>query len=141
MGGKRHLAVDSLGFILKVAVSAANLQDRAGARLLAPALLRRHRRLRIFFVDGGYHSAPLAAEVRAVAPKRDVRWEVVRRAPRGEEPPAGFAVLPKRWLVERTFGWLSHWRRLSRDYEVRTDSSEAMIYLAATKLLLRRLTH
>lgn len=62
--------------------------------------------------------------------------EIVRRAPHAK----GFAVLPKRWLVERTFGWLSHWRRLAKDYEVRTDSSEAMIYLASTKLLLQRLT-
>lgn len=117
-------------------MSAANLQDRAGARLVAPELLRRHRRLRTFYVDGGYHSAPLAAELRALAPGRDVRWEIVRRAPHAK----GFAVLPKRWLVERTFGWLSHWRRLAKDYEVRTDSSEAMIYLASTKLLLQRLT-
>lgn len=136
MGRKRHLAVDSLGLVLQVAVSQANLQDRAGARLVAPALLRRHRRLRVFYVDGGYHSAPLVAELRAVAPKRDVRWEVVRR----NKQTKGFAVEPRRWLVERTFGWLSHWRRLAKDYEVRTDSSEAMIYLAAIKIMLQRLT-
>jgi len=136
MGRKRHLAVDSLGLILKVAVSAANLQDRAGARLVVPALLKRHRRLQYFYVDGGYRSEPLVEELRALVPKRKLHWEVVRRQPRTQ----GFSVLPRRWLVERTFGWLSHWRRLAKDYEVRTDSSETMIYLASTKLLLKRLT-
>jgi len=135
LGRKRHLAVDSLGLLLKVAVSAANLQDRAGARLVAPELVGRHRRLRTFYVDGGYHSAPLAAELRALAPGRDVRWEIVRRAPHAK----GFAVLPKRWVVERTFGWLMQHRRLVRDYEQTETSATAWIFVAMIRIMLRRL--
>ena len=102
---------------------------------MVPALVRRFKRLLRFFVDGGYHSAPLAKEIQALDPQRGIHWDVVRR----NQKPEGFTVLPKRWLVERTFGWLSHSRRLVKDYETRLDSSEAMIYLCSARILLRRL--
>ena len=121
--------------ILQVVVPSAALQDRAGARLVLPVLLKRFGWLRCIFVDGGYAGA-LGAWVKELRPRRGLALEVVQR---NEADKHRFAVLPKRWIVERTFGWLSKFRRLSRDYEYRTDHSEAMILLAATRLMLARL--
>ena len=135
MGRKRHLLVDTLGLILHVVVHPASVQDRDGARLVLPILLERFGWLRCIFVDGGYAGA-LALWLKSLLPRRGVRLEIVKRS---DVHKHAFNVLPKRWIVERTFGWLSKFRRLSKDYEFRIDNSEAMILISASRLMLNRL--
>jgi putative transposase len=135
MGRKRHLLVDTLGLILHVVVHSADIQDRDGAKLVLPLLLQRFGWLRCIFVDGGY-AGELVNWCKRLLPKRGLRLEVVKRSDAHKHR---FHILPKRWIVERTFGWLSKFRRLAKDYEFRTDHSEAMILIAATRLMLARL--
>ncbi|MBF6590024.1 MAG: transposase, partial [Ktedonobacterales bacterium] len=137
MGRKRHLLVDTQGFALKVVVSAADVQDRDGARLVAhaPRLYGpAFPRLTKLWADGG-SSGPLADELR-----QQMGWdvEIVKRS--DTQPPDTFAVQPHRWTVERTFAWWGGLRRLSRDYEYQVESSEALIYAGMTRLMLRRMT-
>lgn len=136
-GRKRHLLVDTLGFLLKVVVSAADVQDRDGARLVAHALRLFGPplpRLALVWADAAYAGA-LVQEWR-----EQFGWtvQIVKRC---DEPPKqpGFQVQPHRWIVERTFGWFGGFRRLSKDYEYELESSEAMIYAAMSHLMLRRL--
>ena len=131
-GRKRHLVVDTQGLLLAVAVHPADVQDRDGARLVLTRLGRRFPRLRRLWADAGYAGPKLGDWVKARTP-----WdlEIVRRS----EPGAGFQVLPRRWVVERTFAWLGRYRRLSKDYEARPDTTEAWIHAAMTGLMLRRL--
>lgn len=131
-GRKRHIVVDTLGLLLAVIVTAANVQDKRGLPLLLALVRDRFERLAIIFVDGGYNSQPLSQWVRNTI---RCALEVVPR-PAAQ---TGFQVLPKRWIVERTFGWFNSYRRLSKDYEYRTDTSETMIYLAMIRLMLKRL--
>jgi putative transposase len=131
-GRKRHLLVDTLGLLMTIVVTAASVQERDGARLVFARINGSGNKLRRLWVDGGYRGSPLAAWVTA-------RFRFVLQVVlRGEEQ-LGFVVLPRRWVVERTFAWLNLHRRLSKDYEVLTDNSEAMIYIAMTRLMLRRL--
>jgi len=133
-GRKRHLLVDTLGLLLAVRVTGADVQDRdAARRLLAGAVLLLGR-LQLLWADGGYAGA-LVAWVKALRPWGQLRLEIVSRPPHAQ----GFHLLPKRWIVERTFGWLMRHRRLVRDYERRTTHSEAMIQIAMIALMLRRL--
>jgi putative transposase len=133
MGRKRHVLVDTLGLVLVVVVTAASVSDPAGARLLFRRLGGAGKKLRKLWVDGTYRGQL----VRWVAEQCWFRLEPVLR--RDEQ--RGFVVLPRRWVVERTFAWLTQCRRLSKDYEVLPASSEAMIYLAMTRLMIRRLAH
>jgi putative transposase len=130
-GRKRHLAVDTLGCVLVVVVHAANVQDRDGAKLVVERLQGRFERLLLIWADGGY-AGQLVDWVKEVS-----GWalEIITRLP-GQQ---GFAVLPKRWVVERTFAWLGQYRRLSKDYEECTESSEAMILIAMIQVMVRRL--
>ncbi len=131
-GRKRHLAVDTLGLLLAVVVHSAALQDRAGATLVLAALAAGgFPRLRLLWADGGY-AGKLVAWVR-----EHCGWllTIVKRS----DDVRGFQVLPRRWVVERTFAWLSRYRRLSKDYEYLTASSEAMIYVAMIHPMLVRL--
>jgi len=128
-------SLDTLGLILHVVVHAADVQNRDGAKLVLPVLRDRFGWLRCIFVDGGYAGA-LLAWVKELLPRRGLKLEVVKRSNVDKHR---FAVLPKRWIVERTFGWLSKFRRLSQDYEYRTENSETIILLAATRLMLARL--
>ena len=130
-GRKRHIAVDTLGLLLAVAVHAASVQDRDGARLVLARLVGLFPRLELIWADGGY-AGQLVEWVAAM-----LGWTlaIVKRA----DDLRGFRVLPKRWIVERTFGWLGRYRRLSKDSEERTGSGEAMLYLAMTHLMIRRL--
>jgi hypothetical protein len=121
--------------ILHVVVHSAAIQDRDGARLVLQVLLARFGWLRCIFVDGGYAGA-LVGWVKELLPKRGLNLEVVKRSDANKHR---FAILPKRWIVERTFGWLSKFRRLAKDYEFRTENSETMILIAATRLMLARL--
>lgn len=130
-GRKRHILVDTLGLLLAVVVTSAALSDAAGARLLFARLGGACKKLRRIWVDGTYRGK-LALWV--LEHCKFVLQPVLR--PEGHK---GFLALPKRWVVERTFAWLSQCRRLSKDYEVLPASSEAMIYLAMARLMLRRL--
>ena len=135
VGRKRHLLVDTDGLILKVRVHAANIQDRDGAALVLDPLDEPLSKLELIWAEGGYAGAKLAGWMAGRFGERPLRLEIVRR----KETQKGFAVLPRRWVVERTFGWLHQFRRRSKDYEFRTDSSEAFILLAASRLLITRL--
>jgi transposase len=131
-GRKRHLLVDSLGLLLVVLVTAASVPDaRAAADVLALLPLDQFPRLRVVWADAAYATRALAAEV-AFWGQYDLG--VVRR-----EPNSGWVLLPKRWVVERTFAWLVRCRRLAREYERETASSEAMAYVAMIAVMLRRL--
>ena len=123
--------------MLKVVVSAADVQDRAGAQLVAQALQQYGPELpglQRVWADAGY-SGPLADELRD-----QVGWEleIVKRS--DTQPTGTFAVQPHRWVVERTFAWWGGLRRLSRDYEYQVESSEALIYLGMSQLMLRRMS-
>src|SRR4051812_32718402 len=133
-GIKRHILVDTLGLLLVVVVHAANIQDRDGAKLvfakakgMGPWLRMEH-----VWADGGY-AGKLIAWVSSLC-----QWvlEIVKR----NDDVKGFKLLPKRWVVERTFSWLSNYRRLSKHYEYWNESGEAMVQVAMIRLMLRRLT-
>jgi len=126
--------VDTLGLILAVVVTAANVPDRDGAKPLLEGLGHRVSRLRRIWADGAY-GGDLIAWVWALRRRRKVRLEIARR-PKGVK---GFQRLPWRWIVERTFGWLGRYRRLSTDYEYLPQTSEAMIHVAMIHLMVRRL--
>jgi len=130
-GRKRHILVDTCGLLLAVVVTAASVQDRDGARLLLQRLAGFCKKLRLIWVDGAYRG-PL---VDWVAERFRFRLMPVLR-PDGKK---GFTVLARRWVVERTFAWLGHSRRLSKDYERLPASSEAFIYIAMTRIMVRQL--
>ena len=130
-GRKRHIVVDTLGLLLAVVVHAADIQDRIGAKSVLRKLRGLFPRLRLIWADGGY-SGTLIAWTR--------RWcgwalSILKR----RDAVSGFVVLPKRWIEERTFAWFGRYRRLSKDYETLTQSSEAVIYLTMIHLMIRRL--
>lgn len=133
-GRKRHIMVDSLGLLLAVVVTAANVPDSRGLRFLLEKTqsLLNVKRLYLIYVDGAYGGAEL---VRWVMDRFGWILEQVLRP----QQTRGFTPLPRRWVVERTLGWFYWCRRLSRDYECTTQSAEAWIYLASIRLLLRRL--
>jgi putative transposase len=131
-GRKRHIAVDTLGLILTVVVHAASCQDYDGARMVLVQLKESFKRLKVVFADSAYGRNALPAWVKVT-----FGWvlQTVLR-PVGIK---GFVILPKRWIVERTFAWLSRWRRHSKDYERNPRSSEAMIHISMIAVMARRL--
>ena len=133
VGRKRHIAVDTDGRLLMVNMTTADISDSAGAQMILDAIRKRWPWLKHFFADGAYDRGQLMDKAAFL----DFVVEVVRRT----DKEAGFKVLPRRWVVERTFGWMTRWRRLVRDYETRIDVSEAMIHVALGSLLLRRIAH
>ncbi len=138
-GRKRHLVVDTLGMLLMVVVHSASIQDRDGGLLVLQRLFEeikhsvhnRWCRLKLIWADGAYEAITGLVQ-------KQFGWqlEMVRR-PEGSK---GFTVLPRRWVIERTFGWLGRYRRLARDYEHTVVSSEAMTYLASIRRMLRSAT-
>lgn len=130
-GRKRHVLVDTLGFLLRGIVHAANVQDRDGLALLLTCIRRRFPFLGLLFADGGYQGEVAAS----AAHQERVALAIVKRS----DHAAGFVLLPKRWIVERSFAWFGRNRRLARDVETLTASSTAMLHLAATRLLTRRI--
>ena len=128
--------VDTLGLILGILVTGADVSDRAGALEVLPPVLRAQPRLEQLWADAGYAGGILAEQLRAQAAYPDLRLDIIKRC---DPAPKGFVVQPKRWIIERTFGWLMQARRLARDYETKTSSSEAMILVQASRIMLRRL--
>jgi len=130
-GRKRHLLVDTLGLVMAVVVTVASCSDPAGARCLLRRWGGAGKKLRRIWVEGAYRGQV----VEWVAAHLWFRLQPVLRS----DTQKGFVVLPRRWIVERTWAWLNQYRRLSKDYEVLPASSEAMIYIAMIRLMLRRL--
>lgn len=130
-GRKRHLLVDTLGLVLVIVVTAASVSDPQGAKLVFRRLGGAAKKLRRIWVDGTYRGKLLDW----VSNHCRFLLQPVVRSP-GQK---GFVLLARRWVVERTFAWLTQCRRLDRDYEVLPKSSEAFIYLAMTRLMIRRL--
>jgi transposase len=134
-GRKRHLMVDTLGFVLMVVVTAANISDPKGARLLFERLNKftdRIRRLVLIWVDGTYSGVDFMKWT------MDTYHWVLETIKRSDDV-KGFVLLPKRWVVERTWGWLNWSRRLSKDYEVLPETSETWIYVSMIRLMIKRL--
>jgi putative transposase len=138
-GRKRHLVVDVLGLVLLVVAHSASLQDAAGGLLTLKKLFDRIKRnlhnrwcrLKLIWADGAY-----ASIVETVRKQFGWLLEIVKRS----EDAKGFQVLPHRWVVERSFGWLGRYRRLARDYEHTTSSSESMVYIASIRRMLKSVT-
>jgi putative transposase len=136
--------VDTTGLVLRAVVHPANVSDRDGAYHVLEDLTQRFPTVRHLWVDAGYSGTvvtwieqTLGRSVTVVRKPR--RWI---RAPADQEPPpmpTGFQVLPRRWVVERTFAWLGRYRRLSKDYEALPATEEAWIHLAMSSLMLARL--
>lgn len=130
-GRKRHILVDTLGFILAVVVHAADIPDREGGLLVLDKIANTFSRIKLIWADGGYRG--------------DFIWiakslfnrviEIVLR----KDNSKGFKVIPKRWIVERTFSWISNYRRNSKDYERLPQSSEAMVYISMIQVMLGRI--
>jgi putative transposase len=120
-----------MGLLLMVVVHAASIQDRDGAKLVLVKVTERFPRLQLIWADGGY-AGKLVEWVKTIC-----QWtlQIVKRS----DGVKGFQVLPRRWVVERTFGWLGRYRRLSKDYEGLPETSEAMIYATMVHLMVRRL--
>ena len=132
VGRKRHIAVDTDGRLLMVRMTPADVADSTGAMPILEALKLKWPGVKHLFGDGAYDRTKLLDKAKAL----DMVVEVVRRYQNQQ----GFEVLPRRWVVERTFGWMTRWRRLVRDYERTTESSEAMAHIAMTTMLMRRWT-
>jgi putative transposase len=130
-GRKRHLLVDTLGFVLNVVVSEANLNDRSLMPWLVQGVQTSLPRLHLVWADGGYRNDKLTG---ALHQQTGIRVEIVKRP----VVSSVFQLQPKRWIVERTFAWLGNARRLSKDYELYFKSSAAMIYAAMIRIMLRR---
>jgi putative transposase len=143
-GRKRHLLVDTEGLVIGAVLHEANIADRDGAKLLLAKISEGLPRMEKVWADRGYNGKigewikeRLGWALEIVKPPR--RWV---RVPANEEPPpypAGFIVLPRRWVIERTIAWIMRNRRMSRDYEFLCETTEALIYVAMTRLMLRRL--
>ncbi len=131
-GRKRHIVTDTLGLLVGLVVHAAGIQDRDGAPMVLKAVRARWPWLRHIFADGGYAGPKLNAVLRRLG---DWTIEIVRRSDKAK----GFEVLPRRWVVERTFAWLGRCRRLAKEWEKSIASAEAWVYVAHIRLLSRRL--
>ena len=139
-GRKRHIVTDTLGLLLLVIVHSASLQDAAGGFQVLQTLFKhikhsihnRWCRLKLIWADGAY-----ASIVETVHKNFGWLLEIVLRS----DTAKGFVVLPRRWVVERTFGWLGRYRRLARDYEHTTSSSQSVVYLASIRRMLKLATN
>jgi transposase len=134
-GRKRFISVDTLGLVLRVLVTAASVGEREGGKQVLQRVKQMGQsvaRLHTIWVDGGFDGEPFLKWVMDVC-----RWIVI--VVLRPEQSRGFVLLPKRWVVERTFGWLMNCRRLVRDYERLPEVSEAFIYLAMIRIMVRRL--
>jgi putative transposase len=131
-GRKRHILVDTLGLLLAVFVTAANVDDRAGAKQLFSNIKHLSwKRMQRVWADGGYQGDLITWLTSSMG------WllSIVHKKP----DQIAFEVLPKRWIVERTFAWLNRYRRLSKDYERLPETSEAFIHVAMIRIMLKKL--
>jgi transposase len=128
--------VDTQGYILALKVTTVDVQDRDGGQLPLNVLTVGFVWLKLIWADGGY-AGKLVGHVAGIPRHRRVKLEIVKRS----DGIKGFKVLPKRWIVERTFGWLIQSRRLIRDHEVKIEHSEAMIYLSMSKPMLAKIAN
>jgi transposase len=131
-GRKRHIATDTMGLLLAIVVTAGNIQDRDGACRLLALLRERFSTVSHVWADGGYAGRLLPWALRVLS----LTVEVVKRS----DTIAGFVVLPRRWVVERSFGWITKHRRCVRDYETLPVHHEAMVTIAMIMTMSRRLT-
>ena len=131
VGRTRHVAVDTEGRLLMVNLTTADISDSAGAQAVLDAIHTRWRWIRHLFADSAYDKRQLLDKAEFLG----FTLEIIKRTE------SAFVVLPRRWVVERTLGWMTRHRRLVRDYEARLDVSEAMIDIAMGGLMIRRLTH
>lgn len=132
MGRKRHIVVDTLGLLVGLVIHAADIQDRDGAPAVLKSILKRWPWLQHVFAEGGYAGPKLKGALQRIA---KFTLEIVKR-PDGVR---GFEVLPRRWVVERTFAWLGRCRRLAKDFERTIASAEAWVFIAQIRRLTRRL--
>jgi putative transposase len=138
-GRKRHILTDYLGLLIGVRVHSADIQDRDGAKILLEPLEHSRPRIEKIIGDGGYAGEALAEwfyELREDDHENQIELVIVKRSDQSK----GFELLPHRWIVEPTLSWLSKNRRLAKDYEIYTDTSEAIIQLAMIKIMLKRLS-
>jgi putative transposase len=133
-GRKRHIVVDTLGLMVGLVIHSAGIQDRDGAPDVLKTILKRWPWLRHIFADGGYAGPKLKGRLEKIG---KFTLEIVKRSDRAE----GFELLPRRWVVERTFAWLGRCRRLAKDFEKTIASSEAWIYIANIRFLRYRYVH
>jgi putative transposase len=160
-GRKRHLLVDTEGLVLKAKVHSAKVLDQEGIKALLEGIGELFPRLSHLWVDAGYRgeekgrgwvekvlgwSVDLVERARKPAPEEVLKLWAEQWKKEGVEvdwekllPPKGFQVLPRRWVVERTFSWIDHNRSMSKDYERPTETSEAFIYVAMSRLMVKRL--
>lgn len=129
----RHIAVDTDGRLLMVRLTPADISDSAGAQMILDAIRRRWPWVKHLFADAAYDRPTLMDK----AAYLNFVIDIIRRS----DQQKGFRVLPRRWVVERTFGWMMRWRRLVRDHEKRIDVSTAMIHIAMGSLLIPRNAH
>ena len=133
VGRKRHIAVDTDGRLLMVNLTTADISDSAGGQFILDGIRKRWPWVKHLFADGAYDRLKLMDK----ASYLDCIVEIIRRS----DDQKGFKVLPRRWVVERTFGWMIRWRRLVRDYEQRIDVSQTMILVAVGGIMLCRNAH
>jgi len=131
-GREIHALVDTEGLPMRVVVHSAAIQDRDGAGLVLDKIRRRFPWLELIWADGGYNAWQVDAAVAKVPP---LRTEIVKR----RDDMKGFVVLPRRWVVERTFSWFGRNRRLAKDFENLAETLRAFVALASSQLALRRL--
>ena len=132
-GKKRHILVDTVGLLLHAIVHPANIQDRDGGVLVLGTLFGRFPFLKKLFADGGYQGPVFDHPRKKILPHLET--EIVKRS----DTAVGFEVIPRRWVVERTFAWLGRCRRLAKDFENRTRTARAFLLLASIRLMLRKL--
>jgi len=132
-GRKRHIVVDTMGLLLDVVVHSAGIQDRDGAKLVLEKVLKKFPFLELIWADGGYKGSL----IEWAKDNFDTVLEIIKR----NDDVKGFKLLPKRWIVERTLGWIGRNRRLSKDYERFSTTEESWIYLGMISLMLNRLEY
>jgi transposase len=132
-GKKRHILVDTQGLLMHALVHAADVQDRDGGALVMATLFGSYPFLMKLYADGGYQGPGFRLAVKEIMAGLNV--EIVKRSDQAK----GFLVLPKRWIVERTFAWLGRCRRLAKDWECLNRKSLAFLRLASIRLMLRKL--
>jgi transposase len=133
-GRKRHIVTDTQGFLVGAVVHEADVQDRDGAPKVLASIRQAFPWLRHVFADGGYAGEKLEA---AMVGEGDWTLEIIKRSDKAE----GFQVLPRRWVVERTFAWLGRNRRLAKDFEETIESSTAWLFMASVQLMARRIAN